>query len=335
MESSQSPPQPATAATAAAALTLETLTTIPPAQLSQAYFILAASAVFLIASATPTEARKLLADYGARKDGTQAPKDGSEENRRRQSRFISLVATVTSWGQVPHSWFVAFYGLSLACSAFWLGQFLGRGSVLGYLASQQVRTGGSGSSSTLLQVAVVWVMMVLQAGRRIYEHAAVIRPSKSTIWFVHWLLGLSFYLFVSVATWVEGSRAILDADDAPLFTPSSLFKISLATPIFCYAWINQYRCHAHLAGLKKYSLPQAGLFRRFVCPHYTCECLLYFSLALAGAPEGQLLNTTFLCAVLFVVVNLGVTAMGTRRWYADKFGQAAVAHKWNMIPFVF
>jgi len=116
---------------------------------------------------------------------------------------------------------------------------------------------------------------------------------------------------------------------------ASSLKILTTMPLFLYAWVNQYRCHAHLAGLKKYSLPTAGLFSRLVCPHYTCECLLYLSMALAAAPDGELVNKTLLCVVVFVLVNLGVTASGTRRWYAGRFGEAAVAQKWNMIPFVF
>lgn len=116
---------------------------------------------------------------------------------------------------------------------------------------------------------------------------------------------------------------------------ASSLKILVAAPVFLYAWVNQYRCHAHLAGLKKYSLPTAGLFRHLVCPHYTYECLLYLSMAVAAAPDRELCNKTLLCAVVFVLVNLGVTASGTRRWYAGKFGEAAVAQKWNMIPFIF
>lgn len=77
------------------------------------------------------------------------------------------------------------------------------------------------------------------------------------------------------------------------------------------------------------------MFRYFICAHYTCECLLYLSLAVATAPSGSVCNSTLLCAVIFVTVNLGVTASGTRKWYAEKFGIDAVADKWNMIPFVF
>ena len=114
-----------------------------------------------------------------------------------------------------------------------------------------------------------------------------------------------------------------------------LFKTLAGIIMFLYASINQYRCHRHLAGLKKYSLPELRLFRQLICPHYFCECLVYLSLAITAAPEGELLNKTLLCALAFVVANLGVTASGTRKWYAEKFGSKAIETKWNMIPFVF
>jgi 3-oxo-5-alpha-steroid 4-dehydrogenase 3 len=111
--------------------------------------------------------------------------------------------------------------------------------------------------------------------------------------------------------------------------------MAVALPVFLLGWINQYRCHKHLAGLKKYSLPSAGMFRHYICPHYTCECLIYLSMAVATGPGGAWCNRTLLCALTFVAVNLGVTASGTRKWYAELFGIGPVAHKWNMIPFVF
>jgi 3-oxo-5-alpha-steroid 4-dehydrogenase 3 len=48
-------------------------------------------------------------------------------------------------------------------------------------------------------------MMFLQGARRVFEHATIIKPSKSSMWVVHWVLGLFFYLSISVAVWVEGS----------------------------------------------------------------------------------------------------------------------------------
>ncbi|KAK3997234.1 hypothetical protein QBC44DRAFT_315520 [Cladorrhinum sp. PSN332] len=179
-------------------------------------------------------------------------------------------------------------------------------------------------------------MMFLQGSRRVYEHSTIIKPSKSTMWVVHWLLGLFFYLFINVSVWVEGSGALLNKQTTSSSSQQqAMFKLAIGIPLFLYAWINQYKCHKHLAGLKKYSLPQEGLFQYFVCAHYTCECLLYLSMAIAASPEGAWCNRTLLCAFAFVAVNLGVTASGTRKWYVQKFGIGPIANRWNMIPFVF
>ncbi|KAK0621367.1 hypothetical protein B0T17DRAFT_494031 [Bombardia bombarda] len=313
---------------------ITTLHTVEPSQWCQAFYLFAAGCVVVVA-ATPREARTLLMDYGARKSSS-SHKENAQQNLQNpdvRGRVIFLVATVASWGQVPHSWFSAFYLVSLACSLFWLVQYLAGGAVLHAIVSQQASA--PGPSATIGQVVVAWSMMFLQGSRRVYEHALVFRRSNSKMWIVHWVLGLGFYLFTSVSIWVEGSRAVLDKSigDTDGFAP--LIKIFVAIPVFLFAWVNQYKCHKHLAGLKKYSMPDEGLFRRLVCPHYTCECLLYLSMTIVAAPEGQLCNKTLLCALTFVSVNLGVTASGTRKWYVDKFGIKLVVEKWNMIPFVF
>jgi len=110
---------------------------------------------------------------------------------------------------------------------------------------------------------------------------------------------------------------------------------AIGTLLFLVAWIMQYRCHKYLASLKKYSLPEDGMFAYLICPHYTCECLLYLSLAITAAPKGQLYNRTIMCGLLFVSTNLGVTAGDTRKWYAEKFGQDSIQHRWNMVPLVY
>jgi len=96
----------------------------------------------------------------------------------------------------------------------------------------------------------------------------------------------------------------------------------------------QQEAHKHLASLKKYTLPTQGLFSNIVCPHYTCECLIYVGLAAAAAPRGHVFNPTLLCALFFVVANLGATANNTKRWYVEKFGADKVP-RWRMIPFIF
>ncbi|EAA28037.3 hypothetical protein GE21DRAFT_4706 [Neurospora crassa] len=350
---------------------LQRLNDITPSQWCQAYYLFAAGAVVAVA-AMPNEVSRRLVDYGARKvqsvkvsrSGSRSS-EGKEENdtgrgtgseaevKAKANRverggdknwLLSLTDTLTSYGQVPHSWFITFYVASMACSLLWFWQFAVDGRVLRVVTCSQAsptakggdeRGGVSASSVTLGQVGLAWTMMFLQGSRRLYEDSLVHGKSKSTMWIVHWVLGLSYYLFTSVAVWVEGSGAILEyqSTGAIDYTMPS-FKSLVGTFMFLYASVNQYRCHRHLAGLKKYSLPDLGLFRYLICPHYFCECLVYLSLAIVAAPQGELLNKTLLCALVFVVVNLGVTAAGTRKWYAEKFGSKAVETKWDMIPFI-
>ncbi|KAL2018825.1 hypothetical protein VTK56DRAFT_383 [Thermocarpiscus australiensis] len=310
---------------------IEALSGARPAQWCQTFFLLAAGGVAAVA-AMPRDAKALLVDYGARKS-ENPPAAGPAAKIPTSDRLLSLFATITSRTQVPHSWFGAFYAVSLAGSIFWLAQYLCDGAVLHWIASSQAPA--QEQSATMGQVALGWIMMFLQAARRLFEHAAVFKPSKSTMWLVHWLLGLAFYLIIGVAIWVEGSGAVLGQTASHTSNVESALKMIVAVPAFLFAWVNQYRCHKHLAGLKKYSLPQEGLFHYYICPHYTCECLLYLSMAVGTAPRGALGNRTLLCALIFVGVNLGVTASGTRKWYAEKFGTSTVANRWNMIPFVF
>jgi 3-oxo-5-alpha-steroid 4-dehydrogenase 3 / polyprenol reductase len=127
----------------------------------------------------------------------------------------------------------------------------------------------------------------------------------------------------------------LQATGLPDLSILTTVRTAVALPMFILASVKQQQCHRHLAGLQKYTLPDDGMFRYLICPHYTCECVVYVALALAGAPRGHLFNNTILCGLLWVAINLGVTGAGTRHWYGQKFGSDKVAGKWVMIPFVF
>lgn len=59
---------------------------------------------------------------------------------------------------------------------------------------------------TLDQVSVVWFMMLAQGTRRLYECLEISKPSSSRMWVGHWLVGVWFYLSVTVAIWIEGIR---------------------------------------------------------------------------------------------------------------------------------
>lgn len=329
---------------AAVAYTRDFITGLSPAQACQLLYVLSAAAVLAVA-AVPDTSRRLLTQYGARSSHNTAPpspcqghkdqcrKDTSENFSHHNTGLLyHLVFGLTSVGKIPHSWFIHFYILSLFCTIFWAVQFLSHGPVLEFVVQNQLSK--STPSMTLSQVVLVWFLMGLQGARRLYEYLAVLRPSSSKMWIIHWLLGNVFYVCTSVSVWIEGSGSIQSSNRHHPRIDFPPFKSVITLPVFLMAWFMQYHCHRHLSGLKKYSLPEYGLFRYLVCPHYTCECLLYLSMAVMAAPEGQLYNRTLACAVLFVTVNLGVTAQGTKLWYEEKFGNR-VQGKWKMIPVLF
>lgn len=97
----------------------------------------------------------------------------------------------------------------------------------------------------------------------------------------------------------------------------------------------QHDCHNYLASLEKYTLPEYPMFQVYICPHYTAECAIYLCMAVLAAPEGSLMNTTIFTALIFITVNLGITAELCREWYALKFGEEKIKGRWRMIPYFY
>ncbi|KAH8673666.1 hypothetical protein BX600DRAFT_212114 [Xylariales sp. PMI_506] len=308
------------------------VTSLEPARLCQIFFVLASAGVLAVA-ATPADLRGVLLRYGARNSST--PRDDAGAGSKTNDTLTSLLSWVTSMSQVPHSWFIHFYILSLCSSIFWAVQYWNYGSILYGIAQAQAHNGSLGVSMTINQVVLVWFLMTMQGTRRLYECLFIVRASASQMWIVHWLLGCAYYLGIGLSVWIEGSESILHSNPRSLSMGFSSTRNIVGLPLFLLAWAMQYRCHKHLAGLKKYSLPETGMFRLLICPHYTCECVLYLSLAILAAPAEQLYNRTLMCGLLFVSINLGVTARGTRQWYIDKFGEQKIQGKWNMVPLIF
>lgn len=307
--------------------------------------------------------------------------------------FLNHLATY----QVPHAYFTHFYIVSVMSSLFWGVQILVKGAAVRALASYSLSKSPD-KSMTMEQVFLTWSLMALQGVRRLYESITLVKPSSSKMWFVHWFVGICFYLAVGVAVWIEGvgtsyqeilrsvtalpwkkprrlqlvvhqarvkeslrhckrlpdSLQVLGAVDkfmlilcttgtvvsaTPILDDRTLSPPSLRTllclPIFLVASGVQYDCHAYLASLKKYTLPAHPAFGKLVCPHYFAECLIYVALMFIAAPKGALINKTIFTALIFVSVNLGVTADMSREWYARKFGAEKVAGKWRMIPLIY
>ena len=125
-----------------------------------------------------------------------------------------MLDEIASW-QVPHSWFYTFYFLSLSLSALWLGEVLYLKGPLYRLVAYLTNTAGR-PSMTFEQVKITWVMMAVQGGRRLYECLTLTKVEGETfgsgsgtgsqMWIGHWVLGIAFYIAMSVAVWVEGIR---------------------------------------------------------------------------------------------------------------------------------
>ncbi|KAG6162736.1 hypothetical protein E4U11_002463 [Claviceps purpurea] len=304
-----------------------------PSTLCQSIFLLAAIAILSLQILLPGDARSIVMDYGARRDGRQ---NQQRSRSRLKLLLVRIVGLATSYGQVPHAWFWHFYLVSTGLSVFWAWQYLTRGSVMGVLVERQQQQQEQQSPSTELgRVFLAWAMMAAQGSRRLLECFWVTRPGRTPMWFMHWVLGLLFYTVMSVAVWVEGSGDIIKSWHSP--KPAVLWttRVPWTLAVFLAAWLKQNECHRYLASLKKYTLPDEGVFKHIVCPHYTCECIIYLAISVMAAPPGSFFNTSILCGLVLVVVNLGATAAGTKQWYAGKFGADKVADKSRMIPGIF
>ncbi|KAL6869328.1 hypothetical protein ACO1O0_000653 [Amphichorda felina] len=125
------------------------IASLTPAQVCQGVYILS-SATILAINVLPEELRTMLVEYGARH---QNRKDGKKQKGTLQG-LVGLL-------EVPHSWFLHFYVVSVACSAFWAWQYLTHGAIMGWLAREQVRDGQA--SVELSRVFVVWGLSIAAA----------------------------------------------------------------------------------------------------------------------------------------------------------------------------
>ena len=70
---------------------------------------------------------------------------------------------------------------------------------------QSVGQSNRARGMTLDQVVVTWSLVTVQGVRRLLESSFFIKSSGSKMWFVHWLLGMAFYLALGISCWIEGA----------------------------------------------------------------------------------------------------------------------------------
>lgn len=303
----------------------------------RAFFLLAAAMTFSVS--LPSSLRDRFLVYGPRATSTDSePQSQPSATGSSTSGPLDYLAT---W-RVPHSYFTQFYIASVVSSVFWAVQLLCRGGLFEAIATR-VSEEHRLQTMSLTQVLICWILLAMQGSRRLWESYYFSKPSTSKMWFVHWLLGLGFYLAAGVAIWIEGSEALMKFDltlEHLKITRAPSLRTFLCIPLFLVASGMQHDCHHFLFSLKKYTLPDHPIFRAVVCPHYGAECIIYLSLALLGAPRGQFVNKTLLTCLAFVAVNLGVTAQTTKQWYLEKFGGdrddlEQIKSRWLMIPYIY
>ncbi|KAF8466963.1 hypothetical protein BDZ91DRAFT_724532 [Kalaharituber pfeilii] len=296
-------------------------------------FYIVAAAIVLLANVIPQVSTRLL-PYGKL---AQPAKPGITPNQPNSTPLLDALAEI----QVPHRYFSHFYVISIASSLLWGYQILTHGPLLRFLLSLGQPSDTRNPTQSMDQIVLAWLCMFAQGVRRYYETVYVSKKSNSQMWFVHYLLGLAYYVATGMAIWVEGKGTLLIHPDfkgklfgrSPVTAPT--WKTTLALPLFIFASGLQNDCHRYLSTLRKYSLPEAPIFRYIICPHYFAECMLYVALTVLTAPNGQLLNKTMLCTTIFVVVNLGVTAGHCYEWYKTKFGEDKVKGRWKMVPYIY
>jgi 3-oxo-5-alpha-steroid 4-dehydrogenase 3 len=300
-------------------------------------FYLLSSVAILTVRLTPAFAERFLA-YGARVNPAQDGKNHNEKLAKQNEpssvgiKLLDYLATFT----VPHSWFLHFYILSLSCSVTALSTFY----YFDYYYEDTIKQNPN------IEIAAFCAhMMLLQGLRRLLECVFVTRNSTSRMWIGHYAIGMAFYLVTNVAIWIEQLNFTLARPTAEKRSILWTWRTMFCTLIFFAASNKQNTYHRYLASLEKYTLPDKYAFRYIIAPHYTMECVIYLAMAMLDAPvsfNGQepfpeLLNWTLICALVFVAVNLGVTADATKEWQRKKFRDESfeTRQRRRMIPWIY
>lgn len=188
-----------------------------------------------------------------------------------------------------------------------------------------------------LQVNLCLVAILLHCSIRLWESLFLFEQGAAQMHIVGYLLGVSFYLAAPWTVVVRSSywnaRASVEGEVDAGFAAKGLF----AAAGFLWASAHQHRCHRLLAGLRKkeedpgrrYKIPRGDLFEVVSCPHYFTEIVIFFVLVVW---IGLDINTVLL--LMFVALNLSITARKTHQWYLDRFPQQYPKDRRAIIPYV-
>lgn len=165
------------------------------------------SAMLFSMQVLPENARKALFAYGARRPAhTQHGPNSQAPAQKAEAKADSLLV-LTSYAQVPHSWFIHFYIASVSWSIFWGWQYISKGSIMRAMAEMQHRSAVENQAPEvdLSATLVTWLLMSSQGARRLFECLFVAKPGSSPMSALHWALGVVYYTVVGISVWIRGS----------------------------------------------------------------------------------------------------------------------------------
>ncbi|KAH9413361.1 Steroid 5 alpha-reductase 3 [Dermatophagoides pteronyssinus] len=227
-------------------------------------------------------------------------------------RLLSIIDTIVRMLEVPKYWFRHFYILSFCLNSILLIRMF-------YLTKFELK----------FLIGLQW----LQSLRRLYETFYVSKFSDNTINFVHYFVGILFYLTIGLATYNNDDNGDFERHNSTDLSSSMMIVI-----IFIASSIVQYQSHQILANLRNnkpntkndYFIPQGGLFDYISCPHYLSEIIIYVCLWLLSN-RSNLWSTM----LMFVIVNQTIAAQISNRWYRKRFGDRYPKTIKALIPFMF
>lgn len=243
----------------------------------------------------------------------------SHDGRFVEESPFGFIVRMTLDLKVPKFWFFHFYLLSLVLST------------VGFIITHtRLRTKDTTHPFTLPDIQNVgtipleisrlaFFLIIGHSSRRFFETLLIFkynRTSKMNI--THYLVGIFFYTAINLQLFLNTDFKVTQKAK-----PDIVLFLSLL--LFLVASTDQFLNHAHLSGIKKYRIPRYGLFQRIVCAHYLDEIFIYL------AVFGVLRTRTSFLALVFVIVNLSISAIETRNYY--KLREEGKVPKWSIIPF--
>lgn len=172
-----------------------------------------------------------------------------------------------------------------------------------------------------------------------------LQPSMSPLHIAVWLLGVSFQIFnaTCLGSWLAAYGPTTEEAWA---SQSSILQFSAGILIFYLGLSGNFfhdeelreirrreaqrarRDEGKVSVEKHYQIPQAGLFRYMLYPHYLCEWVEWAGFWMA-AGWGCAPARAFLINEIFAMLPRAVRG---KRWYLERFGEDKVGKKWAVIP---